>query len=289
MRKLLFIFTMLASMAGVAKAQQIYTYVQQSGTKLEQLGTASFEVSDTSNPTVKFVNGKAVMTIGENGTSKVAVLPMSDGGELVVEHKTNKTADQINKVAKTPTNAYPYVTIFSPFQLVVPDGCEVHAPIYNAETQRIRLIDKTKLAPGTVVPAETALLVTGNGEHKFTVTVDNPTYALTSALSGSSLKVDTPTDGTVFTFGVGKDGPNQGKYGFFRYTGSQVNPGLCYLKTSSSTAAKFIAFSFDDDVTGIDDVIVDNDSQKVRKVIENGRVVIVKGNKKFNVNGQEIF
>ena len=55
---------MLSVMGGIAHAQSIYTYVQQNGEKLGKLGTASFEVNAGSNPTVEFVDGKAVMTIG---------------------------------------------------------------------------------------------------------------------------------------------------------------------------------------------------------------------------------
>lgn len=68
---------MLSVTGGIAHAQSIYTYVQQNGEKLGQLGTASFEVNADSNPTVEFVDGKAVMIIGDN---KVASLPMSHGG-----------------------------------------------------------------------------------------------------------------------------------------------------------------------------------------------------------------
>lgn len=62
---------MLSVMGGIAHAQSIYTYVQQNGAKLGQLGTASFKVNAGSNPTVEFVDGKAVMTIGSNGGGSI--------------------------------------------------------------------------------------------------------------------------------------------------------------------------------------------------------------------------
>lgn len=71
MRRQFLFFSMLSVMGGIAHAQSIYTYVQQNGAKLEQLGTASFEVNAGSNPTVEFVDGKAVMTIGSNGGGSI--------------------------------------------------------------------------------------------------------------------------------------------------------------------------------------------------------------------------
>lgn len=73
MRRQFLFFSMLSVMGGIAHAQSqsIYTYVQQNGEKLGQLGTASFEVNVGSNPTVEFVDGKAVMTIGSNGGGSI--------------------------------------------------------------------------------------------------------------------------------------------------------------------------------------------------------------------------
>lgn len=148
MRRQFLFFSMLSVMGGIAHAQSIYTYVQQNGEKLGQLGTASFEVNADSNPTVEFVDGKAVMTIGNN---KVASLPMSHGGELVVEWTTTLDEGELNRLTKSPTDLRPFATIYSPFQLVVPEGSDVYAPSFDPSSNLLYL--GNKLAAGDCADA----------------------------------------------------------------------------------------------------------------------------------------
>lgn len=76
MKKRCFSFLAMLTLAVGMVQAQIYTYVEQNGEPIDKLGTAIF---DTKNipPTVEFVNGKAVMTIGQN---IVASISMSNGG-----------------------------------------------------------------------------------------------------------------------------------------------------------------------------------------------------------------
>lgn len=76
MKRLILVFSLLPFVGGKICAQKAYTYVRQNGTKLGQLGTAAFDVGENSQPRVRFVDGKAVMTIGE---TRVAALPMENG------------------------------------------------------------------------------------------------------------------------------------------------------------------------------------------------------------------
>lgn len=128
MKRLIFVFSLLSFAGGKIYAQKAYTYVRQNGTKLEKLGTAAFDVAAQSYPRVQFVDGKAVMSIGD---TRVAALPMADGGELVVSYTTDVAEADLNKVSKKPTEQKPFATIFSPFQLVVPPGSEVYAPVFT--------------------------------------------------------------------------------------------------------------------------------------------------------------
>lgn len=63
MKRAFFVFSMLSLSGATTLAQDIYVHVEQEGKRLEQLGTAKFEVNADSHPCVEFVNGKAVMTI----------------------------------------------------------------------------------------------------------------------------------------------------------------------------------------------------------------------------------
>ena len=299
MRSFLFVFSMLSMMGGMAHAQKLYVHVEQ---KVEDdnatsygakgnLGTAVF--ANTNSPSVEFKDGKAVMTIGD---VEVAKLPMSDGGRLVVEHTTSSSEDELDKVTKSYKANVPFVTIYSPFQLVVPsEGCEVYAPVYDSESGVLRFKAANKVAGGTVVPAETALLVTGlSADVDFSFSTESSAdYQLETALSGSSLKIDKPTDAntTIYTFGFGKDDPYKDKFGLFRFVGSKLGAGVCYLKmtaASPSSAAKYIAISFDDEVTGIGSVENGGEATATGKFVENGSIVIKKAGKKFNLNGQEV-
>ena len=284
MRRQFLFFSMLSVMGGIAHAQSIYTYVQQNGEKLGQLGTASFEVNAGSNPTVEFVDGKAVMTIGSN---KVASLPMSHGGELVVEWTTTLGEDELNRLTKSPTAKRPFATIYSPFQLVVPEGCDVYAPSFDPSSNLLYL--GNKLAAGAIVPPETALTLHGTSPVDFAFSADAATCSPKSALSGTALKIDVPTDETVtvYTYGIGKTGPQTGKFGLFRYTGTTLGAGLCWLQTDKAQGANYIGLMFDSLPTGVNGVERALSAGRTVKVVENGRVVIKTANRKYNINGQE--
>lgn len=283
MRQLFLLFCMLSVMGGIAHAQSIYTYVQQNGEKLEKLGTASFEVNAGSNPTVEFVDGKAVMTIGSNGG--VASLPMSHGGELVVEWTTTLGEGELNRLTKSPTAKRPFATIYSPFQLVVPEGCDVYAPSYDPDKNLLYL--GNKLEAGAIVPPETALTLHGTSSVAFAFSAAAATCSPTSALSGTALKIDVPTGVPVYTYGIGKTGPQTGKFGLFRYTGTTLGAGLCWLQTDKAKGANYIGLMFDSLPTGVDGVERALSAGRTVKVVENGRMVIKTANRKYNINGQE--
>ena len=296
---------MLSMMGGMAQAQQnIYVHVeQQVGTETtvssyaeaSKLGTAVF--SNANTPTVEFKNGKAVMTI--NGVD-VAKLPMSNGGRLVVEHSTTTSSDDLHKVTKKYTEGAKYITIYSPFQIVIPsEGCEVYAPTYSPDDKKLRFSASNKLDANTIVPAETALMITNhstNVDFSFS-TESSASYSKdASSLTGTSLKIANPKDDshTVYTFGFGKEDPYKSQFGLFKFVGSYLNPGACYLSVAASTsgtaAAKYIPVSFDggDDVTGIQNVNDASEATANGKFVENGRIVVKKAGKKYNLNGQEV-
>ena len=285
MRRLLFIFSLLSLLGGRAHAQHLYASVRQNGAELESLGTADFNVDADSPATVEFVDGKAVMTIGDH---RVASLPMSDGGELVVAFETTLANDALNRVVKSPSERLPYATVYSPFQLVVPSECEVYAPTFDRTSMTLHAGDAERLKVGDIVPPETPLLVHGTGKLSFVFSAETPTSTPASALSGSSLKITTPTDATIFTFGTGKSGKHQGEFGLFRYTGSTLGAGLCYLSVPSAPAASFVGISFDSTTDGIGSIETPATQHRVTKYIDHGRIVISKNGRKYNLNGQTL-
>lgn len=285
MRRLLIIFSLLSLLGGRAHAQHLYASVRQNGTELESLGTADFSVDADSPATVEFVDGKAVMTIGDH---PVASLPMSDGGELVLAFETTLADGAINHVVKSPSERLPYATVYSPFQLVVPSGCEVYAPTFDGSSMTLHAGETERLKAGDIVAPETPLLVHGSGSFSFDFSAADHTVEPASALSGSSIKIARPTGAPIFTFGIGKSGTHQGEFGLFRYTGSTLGAGLCYLSVPSATAASFVGISFDSTTDGIGSIETPATQHRVTKYIDHGRIVISKNGRKYNLNGQTL-
>lgn len=285
MRRLLIIFSLLSLLGGRAHAQHLYASVWQDGAELKTLGTAAFNVGADSPATVEFVDGKAVMTIGGH---RVASLPMSDGGELVLAFETTLANDQLNRVVKSPSERLPYATVYSPFQLVVPSECEVYAPTFDGSSMTLHAGETERLKAGDIVAPETPLLVHGTGELSFGFSADAPNVSPASALSGSSLKINRPTDATIFTFGIGKSGTHQGEFGLFRYTGTSLGAGLCYLQTSNAAGAAYIGVELDSTTDGIGSIETPATQRRVTKYIDHGRIVISKNGRKYNLNGQTL-
>ena len=297
-KRILFsILSMLALCASVANAQ-VYTYVEQKENdateqkEVTNLGRAVISTRYTT-PTVQFINGRAVMKIGKTTVASVSVI---DGGVLVVEplpfdKEEEVEAKTYNKITKSPSAEKPYVTVYSPFQLVVPTGCEVYAPEYNAATQMLRLNSRNQIPAGAIVPAETPLVVKGTQDVDFEFSVNAATCAPKTDLSGTALRISTPTDGTVYTFG--RDKNDLSLYGLFRYLGSTLPAGVAYLKTKANATAKFIPMSFDEDDASDPTNILNNATPQrtqpsVVKQIVNGQLLIKRGGKVYNANGQEV-
>lgn len=297
----LFLFAIHASVANA----QVYAYVEQKEYNSKEQKEVSVEVTKLgravintqySTPTVKFINGRAVMTIDKGTVASVSVI---DGGVLVVEplplpfdkNEEEEIKDN-NKITKQPSKEKPYVTVYSPFQLVVPTGCEVYAPEYDAATQTLRLNSGNQIPAGAIVPAETPLVVKGTQNVDFLFSINAATCAPKTDLSGTALRISTPTDGTVYTFGHAKTNPSL--YGLFRYVGKTLPAGVAYLKTkaNATTAAKFIPMSFDEDDASDPTNILNTTPQRTQpsvvKQIVNGQLLIKRGGKVYNANGQEI-
>lgn len=301
-KRILFsLLSMLALCASVASAQ-VYTYVEQTEYDAKEQKEKTVEITKLGRavistryitPTVKFINGRAVMKIGKTTVASVSVI---DGGVLVVEPLPSNVeekdeAQKYNKITKSPSAEKPYVTVYSPFQLVVPTGCEVYAPEYNAATQMLRLNSSNQIPAGAIVPAETPLVVKGTQDVDFEFSVNAATCAPKTDLSGTALRISTPTDGTVYTFG--RDKKDHSLYGLFRYVGSTLPAGVAYLKTEANATAKFIPMSFDEDDTSDPTNILNTATPQrtqpsVVKQIVNGQLLIKRGGKVYNANEQEV-
>ena len=132
----------------------------------------------------------------------------------------------------------------------------------------------------------------GTQSVDFQFSVNAATCAPKTDLSGTAVRIYTPTDGTVYTFGHATTDPLL--YGLFHYVGKTLPAGVAYLKTkaNATTAAKFIPMSFDEDDASDPTNILNTTPQRTQpsvvKQIVNGQLLIKRGGKVYNANGQEI-
>lgn len=194
---------------------------------------------------VEFVDGNAVMTIG-NSTTKVAQLPMANDGRMEISF-CDYDAENNHMPAKVTSAGYG--TLYSAFQLVVPDDVEVYSPIYDQINSVMRLNSSNRIPAGTILPVCTGVLLRNEGEYSFNYSIEEPTLELESILSGTSIKIPTKSvEGTVLTLGKGK---NSGKYGFYPFTGAELSACRAFFVIDEPLEAMQIIFSFDDNTEGI--------------------------------------
>lgn len=267
---------------GGAFSQSVCLSVQQKSEKISSLGTACHPLSDDAI-TIECEGDKAIV---KKKTTEVASLPCSDGGALVV----TLSDDSEDSSLSCTIGSEGYATLYSPFQLTVPEesGVEVYAPTYV--DGKLMLTDETRLVAGTVVPPETGLILKNEGNVTFPFT-SLASSSVSSALSGSSLVITVPsaTNQTIYTLGYATD--DASLYGFYKYVGSTLQAGKAYLLATDvqSLAQVFVPFSFGDELTGISDASTSSFSSLLNgKFLEKGQVVVVKNGKKYQVSGRRI-
>ncbi len=268
-----------------AVAQQGATLsVQQSGSPVTAVGSAWHKVAGGTPLTIECQDGKAVVSYG---TARVASLPCTEGGALVIEPGGLSGDNQLPLAVSSDG----WSTLYSPFQLTVPEGSdvEVYAPTF--EDGKLQLTSATLLAPGTAVPPETGLVLKNAGDIAFPFT-GSAAGETESALSGSSLVVPTlqASGQTVYTLGHAKD--DASLFGFFKYTGSRLSAGKAFLLASDaqSAALSFVPFFVGGETTGLPGIETPAAPAAPRdgKYIEGGRVVIVKGGRVYTASGVRI-
>ena len=193
--------------------------MQQNGEQVTAVGTAVHSLSGQSL-TIEAKAGKVNVS---TGSDVVASVPYTNGGELVVEGSSESS-----NLLNATVGSVGYGTLYSPFQLTVPDNSEVEVYAPTLVDGNLMLTDETRLAAGTVINPETGLVLKNEGSISFSLTGD-ASSSVASALSGSSLAIATPVvDGcTLCTLGHALS--DNSLFGFFKYTGTSVSAGKAYL------------------------------------------------------------
>lgn len=155
-----------------------------------------------------------------------------------------RTGDATETVSVTEAG---YATYATKYNVEVPndENVKVMTVKVNEDKSTITL---TKVEAGTVIPANTGILVkAAQGNHDFVVTSEAGKDLTNNDLKAAT--IDETSDGTKF-FALTKIGD---KVGFALVEKDVVIPaGKAYLEVSKGTAAKF--FSLDGEATGINSV-----------------------------------
>lgn len=214
----------------------------------------SAHVDFDQEPTYSFVDGELIMTLG-SGTNQVAKVPMRNGAKVVANYDAAKNTD--NTISAT-VSAVGYSTLYSPFQLVVPDGVQVIAPTYDSANEKIVLWGNVKAA-GTVIPPCTGLILKNEGKYEFPISFE-ASDNVSSVLKGSVISepVSTFEDVTMYSLSnLAEDGTTElPKVGFYQYTADYTVAGKAFLllDASGAAAAKSIMFDINEELTGIADI-----------------------------------
>lgn len=261
----------------IANAQNVAVTKVMQGTNVTPLESAQFLTTDILSAEFDS-NGKLIMKVGSN---IVAELPMKHDAVMNVNFGTYDA--DANKLQTTVSTAG-YSTMYSAFQTTVPetDGLEVYAPIYDNGV--LRMNPSTKVAAGTVLAPGTGIILKAPaGSYNFTY-ASTTASNVESALDGTSVVTPVTDFAGKTIYSLAKE---NGVVAFYHYTGDNTVAGKAFLTTDHSSA-KAVQFIFDDEATNISSLNQEKKTSLNGKFIENGRIVIVKGYKKYNTAGQTI-
>lgn len=276
--KLMFLSAVSVLSIGTLRAQNeapvAKTSVVQNDTKIE---TAQFQLSK--NLAFEFDSeGKVFMTLGE-ADIHAAEMPLVDNSIMEIEFST--LDNSTNKRSLNITSAG-YGTFYSAFQTLVPEnGIEVYAPTNN--DGKLQLNEETLLAPGSVLPAATGVIVKNAGDYEFIYTDDGAEKVNTS-LSGSAIELPV----SYFGGDIYSLSKKNGKVAFYHYTPEYTKPGKAFLVVEKGTDIKQYYFEEEgEEETGIATLSDDSDTTSDmfnaagQKVDKDYKGIIIKKGKKY--------
>ena len=195
---------------------------------------------------------------GASALKSVTDVTIPAGYSLVLrnsntEYNSNLEMDYIYLVEQVPAtvsaniSAAEYATFVTDYNMVAPSTVKTYAVKANAEKTGIEL---SEIAAGTVIPANTALLLNASeGTYDFTVSTEDAATIENNALVPATTDVTATGNEYALT-------KQDGKVGFAQVeTGVVIPAGKAYLVVDNSeeNAAKFLTFG-DGELTGVNSV-----------------------------------
>ena len=155
--------------------------------------------------------------------------------------------------------------------LEIPAGLTAYQGTLNGNELNLTSVDYIKAGQGVILY--------GDANQSYTLDLGNGSSVFTNDLKPSSAWAS--HSGTIYCL----HNEGVGTTAFYQYTGSNMPANKAYLQISSSPSAapKRITMRFNG-ATAIDNV--EAESVKAEKFVENGEILIRRGNEVFNLQGQ---
>ncbi len=237
------------------------------------------------------------LVIANNGTFDAATNTTPDNGTYFkdnysslfeLEEITDYTANQVSLKAPKKTDGKTYSSIYLPYPVKVPEGVKAYYCTLNENALHLNEI-------GDKIPAQTGAILVGGTEASTQTLVPATTETASenvsdNVLSGVLTNTVTSTLGSTKIYVL--NGGQSAGIGFYPYSQSATLTAYkAYYNASAQGARDFYLFGSDDSATGIEGLSEDVDNQNetfdnTRKVLLDGKVVVVRNGKKYSITGQ---
>lgn len=200
---------------------------------------------------------------------------------------TDYTANQVSLKAPKKTDGKTYSSIYLPYPVKVPEGVTAYYCTLNENSLHLEDI-------GEKIPAQTGAILIGGTEASTQTLVPATTETTSENVSDNVLSgvlTNTVTSNLGSRIYVLNGGQSAG-IGFYPYSQTAtLTANKAYYNASAQGARDFYLFGSDDSSTGIEGLSEDVDNQNetfdnTRKVLLDGKVVVVRNGKKYSITGQ---
>ena len=241
----------------------------------------SFEAVGSTGNAVEFAQGATA--------GKYQIKP-SSGRSLYGDKVRVDAADETNnsgnyewileEVTELPVTvtAAGYATFYAPVAVEVPAGVTAHTVTINGEWA-------TLSEALTIVPANTGVVLAGEGSHNLEITTTENTA--TSALRGSAATTYYTEDGTYYALGLvdGEVGFYKDKFNNNRF---QNNSHKAYLYVAEGNNAAQYSFRFGEGTTGIEQITDNREQSTVIYDLTGRRIEAITAPGVYIVNGKKV-